>query len=141
MPLSTLYPAWKSEQRKEGRTLRGSVPLQLLPLLVGRGGYLLSYWATWQRYKAETWVVDVLWEGYLLPFESSWLEAFLTTQQWRWLGISDSPLQQCTRENGPSSLVGVVDRISLVGATIQQVADFHLPSLRETSLHLSCEKL
>lgn len=43
--------------------------------------------------------------------------------------------------NGPSSLVGVVDRISLVGATIQQVADFHLPSLRETSLHLSCERL
>lgn len=30
---------------------------------------LASHWATWQQHGAETWVVDVLQVGYLLPFE------------------------------------------------------------------------
>ncbi|MGL5405358.1 MAG: reverse transcriptase domain-containing protein, partial [Propionibacteriaceae bacterium] len=67
-PPSPPFPEEVLERsRNEEGNARDGVPPHLLPEV---GGCLASHWATWQRYGAENWIVDVLREGYLLPFES-----------------------------------------------------------------------
>lgn len=59
------------------------------------GACLLSHWVTWQQYGAETWLLDVLREGYLLPFEP-------------WPSLTNSPVRLLTYVPGSTKDLALV---------------------------------